>query len=62
MFSFRKPWKKLRGNHVNAVKFLGFSNKLNKLKQIKSIFPKNLLNNFITYKLKDILQLRNVIK
>ena len=57
MFSFRKPWKKQRGNQVNALKFLGFSNKTNKLKQIKSIFPRNLFNNLITYKLKEIVQL-----
>ena len=57
MFSFRKPWKKQRGNQVNAFKFLGFSNKTNKLKQFKSIFPKILLNNLITYKLKEIVQL-----
>ena len=57
MSSFRKPWKKQRGNQVNALKFLGFSNKLNKLKQIKSIFPKILLNNLITDKLKEIVQL-----
>ena len=57
MFSFRKPWKKQRGNQVNALEFLGFSNKLNKLKQIKSIFPKILLNNLITDKLKEIVQL-----
>ena len=55
-----KPWK--RGNQVNALKFLGFSNKPNKLKQIKSIFPKYLLNNLITYKLKEIVQVRNIIK
>ena len=57
MFSFRKPWKKHRGNQVNALKLLGFSIKTNKLKQIKSIFPKNLFNNFITYKSKEMVQL-----
>ena len=62
MFSFRKPWKKQRENQVNALKFLCFSNKPNKLKQTKSIFPKNLLNNLITDKLKEMVQVRNIIK
>ena len=35
---------------------------VDKLKQNEGIFPKNLLNDLITYKLKEIIQLQDIIK
>ena len=42
---------------VHPLKDLNFSNKINELKQIESIFPKNQLNDLIIGKLQGIKQL-----
>ena len=47
---------------VNALNSINLSNKANELKHIESIFPKNLLNDLITYKMKWIIQLQDIIK
>ena len=47
---------------VYALKSLDFSDKIDELKQIDSLFPKNQLNNLIIDKLKEIMQRQNNIK
>ena len=47
---------------VDVLKFLNFSNKINELKQIESIFPKNTLNYLIFDQIKNTMQLQNNIK
>ena len=54
--------KKKTQKEVDALKSLNVSNKIDELKQIQGIFPKNLLNDLTTYKLKEIIQLQNIIK
>ena len=48
--------------HVGTLKVLDTFNKKNKLKQIKGIFPQNLMNDLIRVKLEEIFTLQNIIK
>ena len=43
--------------HVDALTSLNIFNKRDELKEIEGIFPKNLLNNLIIYKLQDMIKL-----
>ena len=43
--------------HVDALTSLTIFNKRDELKEIEGIFPKNLLNNLIIYKLQDMIKL-----
>ena len=47
--------------HVDALKSLHLSNKINGIKQTESIFPQNQFNDLIIDKLKEIKQLQNNI-
>ena len=47
---------------VAATKSLEVSNKKDKLKQIEGIFSQNLMNYFICDKLKEIVNLQDIIK
>ena len=47
---------------VDPLKSLKLANKIDELKQIESIFPKNQLNGLIIDKLKEIIHLQNNIK
>ena len=48
--------------HVDALKSLHLSNKINGIKQTESIFPQNQFNDLIIDKLKEIKQLQNNVK
>ena len=54
--------KKQTEKQADALKALNLFNKTNELKQIEVIFPKNLLNYLIFYKLREIVQLQDIIK
>ena len=49
-------------NEVDALNSSKLSNKINELKQFETLFPKNQLNDLMTVKLKEIMQLKNNIK
>ena len=53
-----KAFEKQIEKQVGAIKSLDPSNKL---KQIEGIFPKNLMNNLIRAKLKEIVELQDII-
>ena len=61
MFSFRKNFWKTKRKTV-ALKSLNLPNKIDELKQIESVFPKNQVTDLIIDKLKEIVQLQNNIK
>ena len=44
------------------MKFINLFNKIDKLKQIESVFSSNQLNDWIIDELKEIIQLKNNIK
>ena len=44
------------------LKSLEISNKKDELKQVKGIFPQNLMNDLIRAKLKEIVKLEDIIK
>ena len=48
--------------HVDTLKSLHLSNKINGIKQTESIFPQNQFNDLIIDKLKEIKQLQNNVK
>ena len=54
-----KAFEKQKEKQVDPIKSLDPSNKL---KQIEGIFPPNLMNNFICTKLKEIVELQDIIK
>ena len=54
IFFFRKGFRKTNKKQIDALKSLNFSHKIDELKQIESIFPKNDLNDLIFDKLKEI--------
>ena len=56
---FGKAFEKQTEKQVGAIKSLDLSNKL---KRIESIFPQNLINDLIRAKLKEIVELRDIIK
>ena len=55
----RTPFKKQTEKQVDAIKSLDPSNKL---KQIERIFTQNLMNDLIQAKLKEIVELQDIIK
>ena len=57
-----KAFERLTEKHIDALKSLNFPNKINELKQIESIFPKNQVNDLFIDKLKEIMKLQNNIK
>ena len=58
-----KAFEKQTGKQVDVIKSLKPSiNSINELKQIKSIFPQNIVNKMISDKLKAIIDLQNSIK
>ena len=61
-FPLGKALEKQTQIQVDHFKFLNLSNKTNELKQIEGIFPKNLMNDFIIHKLKDVIKLHDIIK
>ena len=50
-FPLGKMFEKNRGKQIDSLKSLDLSNKTDEFKQIKSIFPKKLLNDLSRYKL-----------
>ena len=61
-YELGKAFDKQTKKQVYALKSLNLSNKTDELKQIKGIFPKNLLNDLTTYKSQEIIRLQDVIK
>ena len=57
-----KTFEKQREKQVGALKSLKLSNKKDELKQIEGMCPKNLMNDLIRDKLKEIVNLQYVIK
>ena len=57
-----KALEKQIEKQVDALKFLSLSNKATGLKQTEVIFPKTFMIQLITYKLKGIVQLQDIIK
>ena len=57
-----KTLEKQTEKEVDALKSLNLSSKTNELKEIDGTFSKNLLNDLIIYKLKEIIQLQDIIK
>ena len=57
-----KVSEKQTEKQVAAITFLEISNKKYYLKQIEGLFPQNLMNDFIRDKLKEIVDLQNIIK
>ena len=56
------PLEKQTEKHVGALKSLDTSNKKYKLKKTEGIFPQNLMNDLIRVKLKEIINLKDIIK
>ena len=54
-----KAFEKQTEKQVDAIKSLDTSNKL---KRIEGVFPQNLMNNLIRTKLKEIVELQDIIK
>ena len=57
-----KTFEKQREKQVGALKSLNPSNKKDELNQIEGMFPKNLMNDLIRDKLKEMVNLQHVIK
>ena len=57
-----KAFEKQAKEQVKAIKDLNFSDKANELKQIERIFPRNVLNDLISNKLKKVIELQNSIE
>ena len=60
--SLGKFFKKQTEEQVDDIKSLKPSNKKDKIKHIDGIFPRNLLNGLISDKLKEIVDLQDIIK
>ena len=58
----RKSFEKQAKEQVKVIKDLNISDKANELKQIENFFPKELINNLISNKLKKIVELQNSIE
>ena len=61
-FSLDEALENQTKKQVHVLKSLNLSNKKDELKQTGSIFPKYQLNDLITDKLNEIMQLQNNIK
>ena len=59
--SLGKAFEKQTKNQVSAIKSLKHSNKKDKSKQIEGILPLNVMNDLIHDKLKEIVNLPNII-
>ena len=57
-----KAFEKQTKEQVKAIKDLNISDKVSELKQTESIFPQNALNDLISNKLKEIIELQNSIE
>ena len=57
-----KTFEKQKEKQVDALKSMDLCNKKDELKQIEVIFPQNLMNDLICFKLKEILKLQDIIK
>ena len=57
-----ESFKKQREKQVDPIKFLDISNKTDELKQIKSIFPQNKMNDLIRAKLKKFFEFQDIIE
>ena len=57
-----KVFEKQTEKKVGAIKSLDVFNKKDELKQIDGIFPKNLMNDLICDKWKEIVDLQDIIK
>ena len=57
-----KAFGKQTKEQVKAIKDLNFSDKANELKQLDVIFPENVLNDFISNKLKKTIEQQNSIE
>ena len=57
-----KALEKEAEEQVGALKSLDTSNKKDELKQSEGIFPQNLMNDFICVKLKEVVNLQNIVK
>ena len=59
---FAKAFKNQTEKQVGGLKSLDLSKKKHELKQTEGIFPKNMLNDLIINKLKEIIKLQDIIK
>ena len=57
-----KAFERQTKKQFRTLKYLDLFNKKYELKQIEGIFPKNMLNNLIINKLKEIIKLQDIIK
>ena len=57
-----KAFEKQTEKQVGAIKSLKYSKKKDELKQIDGIFAQNLMNDLISDKLKEIVNLQDIIK
>ena len=55
-----KAFEKQTEKQVCALKFVDFSNKKYKLKQIEGIFPQDLMNDLVRARLKEIINLQDI--
>ena len=58
----RRGFEKTAEKQIGFLKFLDLSNKKDELKQIEGIFQKNLINDLIRAKLKEIVNFQDIIK
>ena len=61
-FPLGKTFEKQREKQVGALKSLNPFNKKDELKQIEGIFPQSMMNDLIRAKLKEIVNLQDIIK
>ena len=57
-----ESFKKQREKQVDPIKFLDIFNKTDELKQVKSIFPQNKMNDLIRAKLKKFFEFQDIIE
>ena len=61
-FLLGKTFEKQAGKQVGSSKSLGPSNKRGERKQIEGIFPQDLMDDLICFKLKEIVKLKILLK
>ena len=57
-----ESFKKQREKQVDPINFLDIFNKTDELKQVKSIFPQNKMNDLIRAKLKKFFEFQDIIE
>ena len=57
-----KAFEKQTEKQAGALKFVDLSNKKYELKQIEGIFPQNLMNDLVRTRLKEIINLQDIIE